>query len=129
MGLNEKWKPDGGAADVAAVRPGEPVSAAAWEDDLPRFCLELEPAESNRALAWVISICLAYLIVGLIGIRPPAHVVGGSHAQRDVIDLTLIAAAARAGQARLARALVAERASRKPTAEAAARQLLDTNSG
>ena len=63
----------------------------------------------------------------LIGIRPQAHVVGGSHAQRDVIDLTLIAAAARSGQARLARALVAERAARKPTAEA--RQLLDTNSG
>ncbi len=65
----------------------------------------------------------------LIGIRPQAHAVGGSHAQRDVIDLTLIAAAARAGQARPARALVAERTARKPTAEAAARQLLDTNSG
>jgi hypothetical protein len=65
----------------------------------------------------------------LIGIRPQAYVVGGSHAQRDVIDLTLIAAAARAGQARLARALAAERVARKPTVEAAARQLLDTNSG
>ena len=49
-------------------------------------------------------------------------------AQRDVIDLTLIAAAARAGQVRQARALVAERAARKPTAEAAARQLLEANS-
>jgi|SRR5271170_487263 len=65
----------------------------------------------------------------LIGIRSQAHVVGGSHAQRDVIDLTLIAAAARADQARLARALIAERAARKPAAEPAGRQLLDTNSG
>jgi len=65
----------------------------------------------------------------LIGIRPQAHAVGGSHAQRDVIDLTLIAAAARAGLTRQVRALVAERTARKPTAEAAARQLLDTNSG
>ena len=64
----------------------------------------------------------------LIGIRPEAHVVGGSHAQRDIIDLTLIAAAARAGQVRQARALVAERAARKPAAEAAARQLLEANS-
>ena len=63
----------------------------------------------------------------LIDIRPRADAVGGSHAQRDVIDLTLIAAAARAGQARLARALVAERTARKPAAEAAARQLLDAN--
>ena len=58
----------------------------------------------------------------LIDIRPRANAVGGSHAQRDVIDLTLIAAAARAGDDSLARALVTERIARKPTAEAAARQ-------
>jgi hypothetical protein len=36
---------------------------------------------------------------------------GGSHAQRDVIDVTLIVAASRAGQNRLATALLAERGS------------------
>jgi tetratricopeptide (TPR) repeat protein len=65
----------------------------------------------------------------LIDIRPRAHSVGGSHAQRDVIDLTLIAAAARAGDDGLARALVTERAARKPSAEAAARQLVVANGG
>jgi hypothetical protein len=65
----------------------------------------------------------------LIDIRPRANAVGGSHAQRDVIDLTLIAAAARAGDDSLARALVAERVARKPTAEAAARQLITENGG
>ncbi len=50
----------------------------------------------------------------LIDIRPEAHAVGGSHAQRDVIDLTLIAAATRSGQTALTRALVAERTARKP---------------
>jgi tetratricopeptide (TPR) repeat protein len=64
----------------------------------------------------------------MVDIRPRASVVGGSHAQRDIIDLTLIAAAARAGQHRLARALVAERVARKPAAEAAARRLLAENS-
>lgn len=63
----------------------------------------------------------------LIDIRPRADAVGGSHAQRDVIDQTLIAAAAAAGQHSLARALVAERVARKPTAETAARQLLIAN--
>ena len=58
----------------------------------------------------------------LIDIRPRANAVGGSHAQRDIIDLTLIAAAARAGDDGLARALVAERVARKPAAEAAARR-------
>jgi len=65
----------------------------------------------------------------LIDIRPRAHAVGGSHAQRDVIDLTLIAAAARAGDDSLTRALVAERVARKPSAEAAARQLVTENGG
>ena len=65
----------------------------------------------------------------LIDIRPRANAVGGSHAQRDIIDLTLIAAAARAGDDGLARALVTERAARKPTAEAAARQLIAENGG
>ena len=46
-----------------------------------------------------------------------------------IIDLTLIAAAARAGDDGLARALVTERAARKPTAEAAARQLIAENGG
>ncbi|AOF83093.1 hypothetical protein BSY238_647 [Methyloversatilis sp. RAC08] len=43
-------------------------------------------------------------------IRHIAHRFGGSHAQRDVIDLTLIEAAARDGQQSLADALRAERA-------------------
>jgi tetratricopeptide (TPR) repeat protein len=65
----------------------------------------------------------------LIDIRPRASAVGGSHAQRDVIDLTLIAAAARAGDDSLARALVTERVARKPPAEASARQLVACNGG
>jgi hypothetical protein len=65
----------------------------------------------------------------LIDIRPRANAVGGSHAQRDVIDLTLIAAAARAGDDSLARALVTERVARKPSAEASARQLVAENGG
>ena len=42
-------------------------------------------------------------------IRSYAHRFGGSHAQRDLIDLTIIEAAARSGQERLARALRVER--------------------
>jgi tetratricopeptide (TPR) repeat protein len=65
----------------------------------------------------------------LIDIRPEAHVVGGSHAQRDVIDLTLIAAAARCGNAALTRALVTERVARKPSADCSARALVAANGG
>ncbi|MER8763779.1 MULTISPECIES: tetratricopeptide repeat protein [unclassified Mesorhizobium] len=46
--------------------------------------------------------------------RAIAHRFGGSHAQRDVIDLTLIEAALRSGDGALARALAAERALARP---------------
>jgi hypothetical protein len=42
-------------------------------------------------------------------VREIAHRFGGSHAQRDLLDLTLIEAALRAGQQTLAAALCAER--------------------
>lgn len=48
-------------------------------------------------------------------IRGIAHRFGGSHAQRDLLDLTLTEAAFRAGEAALAAALAAERAAIKPT--------------
>ena len=45
-------------------------------------------------------------------LRSQAHRFGGSHAQRDLIDLTLIESAARDGQQLLADALRSERARR-----------------
>jgi hypothetical protein len=47
-------------------------------------------------------------------IRSIAYRFGGSHAQRDVIDLTLIEAAFRGGETALAAALSAERAAARP---------------
>jgi len=51
---------------------------------------------------------------GLRSVRPIAHRFGGSHAQRDLIDLSLIEAAHRSGDRALAEAVVAERAATKP---------------
>jgi hypothetical protein len=48
-------------------------------------------------------------------LRLVAHRFGGSHAQRDVLSLTLVEAALRAGRGRLARALAAERTNLKPS--------------
>jgi tetratricopeptide (TPR) repeat protein len=77
--------------------------------------------------------------------RRHASVVGGSHAQRDAIDLTLLAAAAAcdttagldrgngtglaagSGDGALVRALVAERVARKPTAGRAARLVIEAS--
>jgi len=47
---------------------------------------------------------------------------GGSHAQRDVFQRTLLEAALRSGRYDLARSLVAERLALRPTSTYAARQ-------
>ncbi|MCH8503500.1 MAG: tetratricopeptide repeat protein [Ectothiorhodospiraceae bacterium] len=57
----------------------------------------------------------ARVIALLREVRPIAHQFGGSHAQRDLIDLTLLEAARRNGDRPLARALTAERMAVKPT--------------
>ncbi|TAJ70916.1 MAG: tetratricopeptide repeat protein [Phenylobacterium sp.] len=54
----------------------------------------------------------------LRGVRNRAGRFGGSHAQRDLLDLTLIAAAGRAGETSLERALLAERAEAMPLVKA-----------
>jgi len=51
----------------------------------------------------------------LLPIRTIANRFGGSHAQRDLIHLTLVEAALRSDQGKLARALVAERTQLKPS--------------
>ena len=50
----------------------------------------------------------------LMSVRSTAHRFGGSHAQRDVLALTLIEAALRSGEGRIARALAAERTDLRP---------------
>ncbi|MEQ9639290.1 MAG: tetratricopeptide repeat protein [Alphaproteobacteria bacterium] len=56
----------------------------------------------------------ATTVAELLPIRPYAGKFGGSHAQRDVLSLTLIEAALRDGQTSLARGLAAERTTVKP---------------
>jgi tetratricopeptide (TPR) repeat protein len=63
----------------------------------------------------------------LVGIRPMAHVVGGSNAQRDVIEQTLIAAAARSGDFSMAETLLEARVRAKPSAHAAGIELIRAN--
>lgn len=55
--------------------------------------------------------CIAQLQLAI----PIANRFGGSHAQRDLLDLTLVEAAFRAGDTALARAISAERREAKPT--------------
>jgi len=51
----------------------------------------------------------------LLPLRYDVWRIGGSHAQRDVVDLTALVAAERAGERNLARSLLAERGALRPT--------------
>ncbi|HEX2493955.1 MAG TPA: tetratricopeptide repeat protein [Steroidobacter sp.] len=83
-------------------------------------------SDANAAMTREVGIPLARALIAfgagrypqavdfLSQIRTIAYRFGGSHAQRDLIHLTLVEAALRSNQPRLARALVAERTQLKP---------------
>jgi tetratricopeptide (TPR) repeat protein len=130
--LAEAWMPlaqDGFYAfnDVHAIMAL--VGAGAWAD-VERVLASLERAAAGRgtnammsrevglplgrALASFGAGQYSAAIEGLQAVRAHANRFGGSHAQRDIVQLTLIESALRAGRGQLARALAAERTDLKP---------------
>jgi hypothetical protein len=87
--------------------------AAAGETDTAAFAREvgLPAARAVRAFGQG---CYAETVELLRPVRSYASRFGGSHAQRDLIDLTLVEAALRGGLWPLARSLAAERLARRP---------------
>jgi len=92
-----------------------------------RAWLAAAPAASTNARMTAgigIPVCQAILdfgrgdhhavVDGLLPIRSRIGEIGGSHAQRDAIQRTLVESAIRSGQADIARALISERLSVKP---------------
>ncbi|WP_144185903.1 tetratricopeptide repeat protein [Elioraea rosea] len=67
-----------------------------------------------RALLAFASGRYAEAAAALAAVHPVAHLFGGSHAQRDIIHLTALDAAIRAGDGGLARALAGQRLAQKP---------------
>lgn len=59
----------------------------------------------------------------LLGSRPHARLMTGSHAQRELLELTLVEAALRAGERSLAAGLLEQRLARKPGSARARRDL------
>jgi hypothetical protein len=83
-------------------------------------------SDTNAAMTREVGLPLAHALVSfgmgkyadtvelLLPIRTIANRFGGSHAQRDLVHLTIVEAALRARQGKLARALIAERTQLKP---------------
>jgi tetratricopeptide (TPR) repeat protein len=130
--LAERWTPHAAAGNygfngfhammafVGAGRRGEQqqVLAAQHEamqrgDDNAGFTREVAHPATQAVLAFGEG-DYAQAVRLLRPIRSRAHRFGGSHAQRDVLDLMLIEAALRGGDKALAAALAAERAAVRP---------------
>ncbi len=105
------------AAAQAFVRSREQWLAGRWGTP--------DPAATNTAMTEHVGlpVCRALVEFGeeryavawrdLLEVRPVLHRFGGSHAQRDVVDLTIIEAARRDGRDDLLRALTSERRTRR----------------
>jgi tetratricopeptide (TPR) repeat protein len=134
--LLETWPLDGAAGHyafndlhvvLAMLGAGEVARAESWVASCAQRALAAEDAaRDNHAMAREVGLPLMRGALALergdvaaaadllYGARPQAPRFGGSHAQRDLIDQTLLAAAARGGHERLGRALVNERLMAKP---------------
>ena len=109
-----------GRAELAAQLRETQRAALAGDGDNRLFTAEVgEPA--TRAVQAFVAGDFATVVALLRPIRSHAHRFGGSHAQRDLLDLTLIEAALRSGDRPLAAALAAERAAMRPASPLAQR--------
>jgi tetratricopeptide (TPR) repeat protein len=137
--LAERWAPHAGAgnyafndlhamiafanagrSDLAAQLRETQRAALAGNADNRAFTAEVGAAATRAVQAFVAGEH-ATVVALLRPIRSYAHRFGGSHAQRDLLDLTLIEAALRSGDRPLAAALAAERAALRPASPLARR--------
>jgi hypothetical protein len=133
--LAAAWGPQVGApcyafndlhAVMAWASAGDVARAVALIADRDRYLDEPRPGVSNYAMTARIGLpaCRAVVafvegrhgdvVATLYPIRHHLNEFGGSHAQRDVLQRTLLESALRDGRQALARALVAERIQAKP---------------
>ncbi len=56
-------------------------------DDLARLCLPQEFKDSYRNLAWANSICALFLIIGLVGLKPPKVVVRAINEPTEIVPV------------------------------------------
>jgi len=116
---------------IAAARSRNPDDVARLSASLDRYLSEgagdnvgTTAAVGRRLIDGVIAFARGDYALATESISPVRYEtvrIGGSHAQRDIVTQTLIAAAERSGQTNLARALLAERVAIRPTAREKAR--------
>lgn len=103
-----------GRTDLLMELAQTQAQAMSRGDDISRLLLEVGHVATQGFIAYAQG-DYTHAVKLLRTARPVSARFGGSHAQRDIIDLTLIEAAHRSGQAALASALRAERDAARTT--------------
>ena len=67
------------------------ASPYSLSSDLSRLCLPTEFKEPHRKLAWANSICFLFLLVGLVGLKPPKVVQKPLSNAEDIVPVVLAA--------------------------------------
>lgn len=60
---------------IDQIAPRQTVPGYGLKSDLARLCLPAANRDPNRELAWMNSICVLFLLIGILGARPPEVVV------------------------------------------------------
>ncbi len=67
--------PSNSAGALSAPHPHSiPVPSYTLRSELAQLCLPAAQRDAQRKLAWVDSLCLGFLIIGVVGLRPPTPV-------------------------------------------------------
>lgn len=73
-----------------STSPVPPPTSRPGSSDLAKLCLPSSRREAEQGLAYVVSICLLFLVVGLIGLRPPLPTVVPSPADVEVVPVVFV---------------------------------------
>lgn len=85
MAAENEWKNRNATTDAVVAKRTQ-LRDETYADDLPRFCLEQDPAESKKTLAWVNSICCAFLLIGIVGLKArPLEIVRRQVQQEEAV--------------------------------------------
>jgi protein TonB len=68
-------EPNPAGSSIAAAAPFGQAAHSYALSDLARLSLPAEYKDANRTLAWVNSICLLFLFIGLVGLKQPKIIV------------------------------------------------------
>lgn len=59
------------------------------KSELARYCLPEAKRDPNRKLAWVNSICILFLLIGIIGSKPPANQIRKPPPLEEVVPIVI----------------------------------------